>query len=301
MRQATQTEVEATSEQVDKYGITFTEILDNIGIKVADVTDQDVREINGYFTMLVDEDADKSRFKKLMAEISERHGTTSKDGKSPKSEEDDKQKSTGMSMSTRGNSGTAPGNVYFDASTLVNSRWTPDQVQLIHDMVAKGTSNDEFKVYLYQAWKYELDPLLKEIWAIKFGDEPASIFAAHAGILKKVMKSGLFDGLETRIYWQNGTGDDHTEPKYDGAVIDDVPLWCEATVYRKEVRVSMTFRAYYSTFVKRKRDGTVNKFWKEQPENMLRKCAEANALRKMFPDMLGSLYIPEEMDQEQVS
>lgn len=42
-----------------------------------------------------------------------------------------------------------------------------DQVELIKKTVAKGASDDELKMFLYIANKYNLDPLLKEIWFIK--------------------------------------------------------------------------------------------------------------------------------------
>ena len=37
--------------------------------------------------------------------------------------------------------------------------------------------------------------------------------------------------------------------------------------------------------------------WKKMPNVMLGKCAEAQALRKAFPKVLGGVYAPEEMDQ----
>lgn len=37
--------------------------------------------------------------------------------------------------------------------------------------------------------------------------------------------------------------------------------------------------------------------WRQMPYNQLAKCAEANALRKAFPRVLGDVYITEEMEQ----
>lgn len=185
---------------------------------------------------------------------------------------------------------------------LVKGHWTNEQIATVKDMTARAVTVSEFKIFMYQAFKYELDPLLREIFIVKYReDSPASIIVAHAGMLKKVALSGQYDGMKTETYWQKGMGDipDHSLPHFDdNGEIDDIPLYVDAWAFRKGISNPGYFRAYYPTFVRKRKDGKPNEFWNTQPENMLRKCAEAGALRKQFPEVLGSLYISEEMPEQ---
>jgi phage recombination protein Bet len=70
-----------------------------------------------------------------------------------------------------------------------------------------------------------------------------------------------------------------------------VPEWCRVTVYRKigGERVAFTAREYWvENYATAKRDSDApNAMWKRRPRGQLAKCAEAQALRKAFPE-LGS-------------
>lgn len=181
----------------------------------------------------------------------------------------------------------------FSAVMVVaGGTWTHDQVKLIKEMAAPNCTWDEFKVLLYQAVKYHLDPLTHEIWAVKYSDKPdatASIFAGFAGILRKAAETGRMDGFETDTKWSGKDGS-----VADGSHEGDMPLWVDATVYRKEWAHPVKFRAYLRTFRRYTKSGEPTQNWRNMPEIMLRKCALVNALRQAFPEALGGLYIPEE-------
>ncbi len=168
---------------------------------------------------------------------------------------------------------------------LVDGRWKEEQIKLIHDTVAKGTTNAEFGLFLYQAWRLDLDPLTKEIWCVKYGNEPAAIFASFSGIQKKAMKSGEWDGYEISMdppVLKNG----------------EYPQSVTCTMYRKGVSHPVVFTARWAEFARYKKDGTLQSNWQSMPTIMLRKCAIANAIRQAFPDHVGSIYTPEEMPND---
>ena len=173
------------------------------------------------------------------------------------------------------------------AIVISNKKYNAEQVKLVKDSVAKNTSMNEFLLFMYQAGKYNLDPLMKEIWCVKYrADEPASIFASFSGILKKAVETKEFDGFEDKVQWDD-------EEKL-------IPKYVEATVYRKNMAHPITFRAYRRIFERRRSDGKLVKNWEEMPYVMLRKVAIVNAVRQAFPDILGTIYIQEEMPEGEV-
>lgn len=71
-----------------------------------------------------------------------------------------------------------------------------------------------------------------------------------------------------------------------------VPEWCSVTVYRMigGQRVAFTAREYWiENYATAARDSTApNAMWKRRPRGQIAKCAEAQALRKAFPEHVGS-------------
>lgn len=152
--------------------------------------------------------------------------------------------------------------------------YTQDQVALIKSIAAPKCTDDEFKLLLYQAKTYGLDPLLKQIWAVKYQDgKPASIFAGRDGFLTIAHRSGVFDGMEsgTRMEGTNMIG------------------W--AKVYRKDMAHP------FCVEVNAKEYNRGMGAWNTHPGTMIQKVAESQALRRAFE--ISGIYSPDEMPAEQ--
>ena len=147
------------------------------------------------------------------------------------------------------------------------------KLDLVKSMVAKGCSQDEFDLLCHLARTYHLDPLAKEIWSIKYGNNPATIFVGHAGLINLALRSGKLDGLQCEIVDPNG----------------EDPV-ARATVWRNDMTHPIVAEVYWSEYGKDAR----NPLWKSKPRTMLRKTAEVHALRRAFA--LSGLYTEEEMD-----
>jgi len=57
-------------------------------------------------------------------------------------------------------------------------------------MFAKGATDNEFLVMMELANRYQLDPFSKQIWLVKYGDNPAQIFCGRDGYLAIAHRSG---------------------------------------------------------------------------------------------------------------
>jgi phage recombination protein Bet len=159
------------------------------------------------------------------------------------------------------------------------SPWSDEEVQLIRRTLAPRATEEEFKLFLYRARVMGLDPLKREIYFVKYGSEPGTIVVGIDGFRVRASRTGAHRGTKRGIIRDE-------KGKCTGA-------WAE--VYRadwKEPAREEVALAEYNT-------GRAN--WAKMPETMIKKVAEAAALRIAFPDELGGVYAPEEMDQAERS
>jgi len=153
---------------------------------------------------------------------------------------------------------------------IIPAQYNPQQVQLIRDMCAKDCTDNEFLLLMQLAKTYQLDPFAKQIWAVKYGNNPAAIFCGRDGFLAIAHRSGKFDGMES------GT-------RKDG---DDLVGWCR--VYRKDMSRPFEVEVSLSEY------STGKNLWQTKPKTMIVKVAESHALRRAFG--ISGLYAPEEID-----
>jgi phage recombination protein Bet len=153
------------------------------------------------------------------------------------------------------------------------------RVALVKAKICPNCTTTEFELLMYMAGKYNLDPLLRQIWAVKFGDSPAQIYAGRDGFLEIAHRSGHFDGMETVVNWEmakDTKGLDYQRIK--GAT---------CTVWRNDMTHPFTSNVLFSEY------NTGKSLWTSKPAVMIGKVAESVCLRKAFS--VSGLYSPEEM------
>lgn len=167
--------------------------------------------------------------------------------------------------------------------------WTREKIDLIKRTVAVGTTDDELQLFLYTAKRTGLDPLAKQIHAIKrwnsqAGREVMTVQTGIDGYRLTADRTGKLAGI--------------SDPLFD---VEDKPHPGKATVtVRKLVdgnECEFSASARWSEYVQTKKDGSITAMWAKMPYLMLGKCAEALALRKAFPADLSEVYTFEEMAQ----
>lgn len=159
---------------------------------------------------------------------------------------------------------------------LVTTNYTPEQMRLITDVIAKGANKDELELFLYRCKNLGLDPLKPgQIYFVKYGSSPGTIVVGIEGFRARAARTGKLAGIKR------------------GAIKSDkgalIGAWAE--VYRADWKEPAREEIELSEY------DTKKAMWAKMPSTMCKKVAEAAALRMAFPDELGGVYERSEMDQ----
>lgn len=178
-----------------------------------------------------------------------------------------------------------------------------EKIDLIRKTVAKDANDLELQMFLHLCGQYQLDPFLKEIYfmkrkvwnAYKNGyDEVPTMMVSRDGFLSIAHKSGQFGGMKT-VCLVSPTGtlsmqESEITPQGFNLVGAKCTVWNKSFPYPVEQSVSFN---EYCVFTK---DGKRQGLWNTKPETMIKKVAEAQALRKAFN--VHGVYLQEEMESE---
>jgi phage recombination protein Bet len=162
-----------------------------------------------------------------------------------------------------------------------------EQIQLMKDTVARGATDNEFKLFMHLAQSYGLDPFAKEIWCIKYlrpGQRPeevtATIFSSRDGYLKIASRDPQMNGIQSDAVCANDTFRKLADGSVDHVygLPDRGPLvgaW--ALVHRKDRAFPAYFYAPFAEY-----SAGNNPTWRKYPSAMIIKVAEAMALKRAF-------------------
>jgi phage recombination protein Bet len=161
-----------------------------------------------------------------------------------------------------------------------------EKIDLIKSTVAKGATDTELELFLYQARKSGLDPLARQIHCVRRWN-------AKAEKMEMAIQTGI-DGYRL-IADRTGKYCGSDEP-IDSYGEDGLLLKSTVTIWKMidGQRCGFTASARWSEYYPGDKQGFM---WRKMPHVMLSKCAEALALRKAFPAELSGLYTFEEMAQ----
>lgn len=179
----------------------------------------------------------------------------------------------------------------------LGSSLVADDPQFLRSTVAQGATDEELKMLLYLSKEYDLDPLKKEIYLIKYGGK-STVITSRDGYLKIANTNENFDGLESDVVYQGDKlskrddGSLHIEYSEAHLTFDKSKLtgaFC--SVFRKDrakaTTVFVSIKDYY------KKGAPI---WEQYINAMILKVAEAMALKRAFA--ISGLVTQEEIEKE---
>lgn len=164
-------------------------------------------------------------------------------------------------------------------------RFTSDQLQLLKNTIAKGTTDDQFRLFTEVAQRTGLNPFAKQIYAVVRQGQ-MTVQTGVDGYRLIAQRTGEYAG-------QRGPEWCGPDGQWRDVWLDDVPP--------KAARVGVLRHGFqepvWGVALTKSYQQAQSPLWKTMPEVMIAKCAEVLALRKAFPQELSGLYADEEMHQ----
>jgi phage recombination protein Bet len=173
---------------------------------------------------------------------------------------------------------------------VVKIDFSNEEISLIKSQIAPKATDNELKLFIYQAKRTGLDPLARQIYAIHRWNsaqnkEVMTIQTSIDGFRVVAERTGDYGGQDEPIF----------DETFEGGIIK-----CSVTIYRfrNDVRYPAAVGvAYWNEYVQTDKNGNPSGLWKKMPHVMISKVAEAIALRKAYPQDLSGLYTGDEMEQ----
>ena len=163
--------------------------------------------------------------------------------------------------------------------------------------MARGTSDDEFALFLLVARKHKLDPFTRQLhcvkrWSKAAGKDVMAIQIGIDGYRAMAARSHKDYGSISEPEFEYKVGGRQESKPGKNLLLARVKCWKKGLA---EPTVSVAFWDEYAPEPNSKQAF----FWKQMPHGQLGKCAEALGLRKAWPD-LADIYTNEEMAQADI-
>jgi phage recombination protein Bet len=181
------------------------------------------------------------------------------------------------------------------AIAVHDGNFSREQLELLKRTIAKGTTDDEFDLFLGTCRRLKLDPWRRQIYCMPTWDHGQKTYKSVVsidGFRSLAEDTGEYEG-QSKPEWFDEAG----ERWVDVWTSHHPPAAARIGVYRKGFREPLVRVARYEAYCVTNKDGKPNPMWIKMHAEQLLKCAEALALRAAFPGPLSGVYSEDEMGQ----
>jgi phage recombination protein Bet len=188
----------------------------------------------------------------------------------------------------------------IENTTVLISVVDAQVMDVLRNSLYVGAKDESIKMVLAYCRASNLDPLQKPVHLVPMWD-------AKSGQMRDVVMPGI--GLYRTQAARSGNYAGVSEPEYGpdvkenlGGVEITYPAWCKVTVKRRldngsiaEFTALERWKENYAVKGGKEKSIAPNSMWIKRPYAQIAKCAEAQALRKAFPEF-GSQPTADEME-----
>lgn len=178
--------------------------------------------------------------------------------------------------------------------------WTDKQKAALGVLGIREASNADLAVFMHYCQKTGLDPFSRQIYLIKrrekVGDQWVDKWTIQVGIDGfRVVRDRVAERLGVTVEYEDTIWFDRNGGEHKIWLLDEPPAGCKVTVLKDGRPFPAVLR--FGSYAARK-NGELTGQWKNQPDHMIEKCAEAFALRRAFPNDLSGVYLEDEMPRQ---
>jgi len=167
-------------------------------------------------------------------------------------------------------------------SDAVANAYTPEQIGVIQQNIAKGTNVSELAYFLNVCKSIELNPFNKEVWCYKDNRGNLLIFAGRDGFLARAQSNPLFNGIRSIEVREN---DEFEMDLINNRITHNIVAKSDEERGAIKCGIAVVFRKDGEPTIEVADFDTYNKgfsAWKTHPAEMIKKVAETHALKKAF-------------------
>lgn len=182
-----------------------------------------------------------------------------------------------------------------DTSGLI---WNQEQIKLIKSQISTRITDAELVLFSQVCKRTGLDPFIGQIYAIHRASRDSdgqycykmTIQTGIDGLRLVADRTRIYAGSDRALFDEGLTAYQHLKQR------GGTPEVAEVTVYKMigGQRCPFVGTAIWNEFVQKDKYGNPQGKWGLSPYNQLAKCAEAQALRKAFPNETGGLLLGED-------
>jgi phage recombination protein Bet len=160
----------------------------------------------------------------------------------------------------------------------------------IREQFGAGLTAKEFGFFMGLGQHLGANPFTREIWAVKYGNNPAQIFLGRDFYRRKAQEQAEYNGhVASAVYENDDFAMINGQPSHKYNIKNRghlIGAYC--VVYKKNAEVP------YTVFVELREYTTGQSNWKTKPATMIAKVAEAQALRGAFSGVFNGTYSEDE-------